>query len=150
MLTLPVARVSCSVPPLPEKTWNSARLPSGDQAVSCGANRQFGQLASWYLVPAGLIRYSATGPVPPSGGADVYCARTQPAPTRSHGTLARALPPTGRALPPTGRAAATPAVVPAASRTALTTAVTITDRDARHTLMLFMTHPGPARLRHIC
>src|SRR6516165_12402024 len=67
VLTCPVARVSTSVPPLPEKTWNSARWPSGDQAISCGANRQSGHLASWYLVPDGLIRYSSAGPGPGDG-----------------------------------------------------------------------------------
>src|SRR5580693_2971362 len=89
VLARPVARVSSSTPPLPEKTWNSARLPSGDQATSCGANRQFGQLVSWYLVPAGLIRSSAAGPDPPSGAAETYSASTHPVPTRCHGTLAR-------------------------------------------------------------
>ena len=46
VLTWPVARVSSSAPPRPEKTWNSARFPSGDQATSCGAVRQSGQRAS--------------------------------------------------------------------------------------------------------
>ena len=52
----PVARVSCSARPWPEKTWNSARLPSGDQATRLGAVRLSGQWASWYLAPVGLIR----------------------------------------------------------------------------------------------
>ncbi len=56
LLTRPLASVSCSAPPRPVTTWNRARRPSGDQATSCGADRQLGQLASWYLVPAGLIR----------------------------------------------------------------------------------------------
>ena len=58
VLTWPVARVSTSVRSWPEKAWKSARWPSGDQASSCGADREFGQRASWYLVPPGLIRYS--------------------------------------------------------------------------------------------
>ena len=128
VLTCPVARVSTWVPPLPEKTWNSARWPSGDQAISCGANRQSGHLASWYLVPDGLIRYSSAGPVRPTGAADVYWARTQPVPTRFHGTLTRA-------VPAAGRAAATPAVAAAVSRTALSAVVTIAVREVRRRLM---------------
>ena len=87
VLACPVARVSSSAPPLPEKTWNSARLPSGDQASSTGANRESGQRASWYLVPEGLMRSRVTGPeAPPSGRAVVSWARIQPGPTWSHGT----------------------------------------------------------------
>ena len=56
LLTRPVARVSCSAPLGPANTWNSARRPSGDQATNCGADREFRQRASWYLVPPGLIR----------------------------------------------------------------------------------------------
>src|SRR6266566_1294410 len=56
VLIRPVARVSCPAPPLPEKTWNSARLPSGDQATSSGADRKSGHRASRYLAPPGLIR----------------------------------------------------------------------------------------------
>src|SRR6185437_15931151 len=85
----PVARVSCSARPWPEKTWNSARLPSGDQATRSGAVRLSGQWASWYLAPIGLIRYSVTGPgLPPSGTAATYWVSTQPGPTWLHGTPA--------------------------------------------------------------
>jgi hypothetical protein len=56
VLIRPEARVSCSAPPLPEKTWNSARLPSGDQATSPGAVRLSGHRPSWYRAPPGLIR----------------------------------------------------------------------------------------------
>src|SRR5579863_4828861 len=135
VLSCPVGRVSCSIPPLPEASWNSARLPSGDQAIRAGAVRSSGQLASSYLVPPGLMRYSISGPdmAPGPGGAVVYCARTHPAPTWLHGTLARAVPP----------AAAAPAVVPAASRTALRRAVMV--REVRHALMPSWTPPGRAR-----
>src|SRR6185437_10953631 len=51
VLFRPVARVSCSVRSLPAKTWNSARLPSGDQATSPGAVRLSGHRASWYRAP---------------------------------------------------------------------------------------------------
>src|SRR6201989_1230945 len=56
VLFRPVARVSCSVRSLPAKTWNSARLPSGDQATSPGAVRLSGHRASLYRAPPGLIR----------------------------------------------------------------------------------------------
>src|SRR4051794_7225692 len=46
VVAFPVARVSCSRPPLPEMIWNRARLPSGDQASSSGAVRWSGQAAS--------------------------------------------------------------------------------------------------------
>ena len=134
VLIRPVARVSCSTPPLPEKTWNSARLPSGDQATSSGANRKSGHRASWYRAPPGLIRYSLAGPVlPPSGAAEVYWARTQPGPTWLHGT------PAGWAAP-AGWATAAPAAVPvvsraAASTPALSTAVAIAVRGVRRSLM---------------
>src|SRR5580704_5875346 len=108
----PVARVSCSAPPLPEKTWNRARLPSGDQATSSGADRKSRHRASWYLAPPGLIRYSVTGPVlPPSGAAVVYWASTHPGPTWLHGTPAGWARVTGSAV----------AAVPVVSRAAVST-----------------------------
>src|SRR5579862_5642655 len=83
------------------------------------------------------MRYSISGPdvAPGPGGAVVSCARTHPAPTWLHGTLARAVPP----------AAAAPAVVPATSKTALRRAVMV--REVRHALMPSWTPPGRARLR---
>src|SRR3974377_1104859 len=116
VLTWPVARGSTSVRSWPEKAWKGARWPSGDQASSCGADREFGQRASWYLVPPGLIRYSVSGPDPPPGAQGVYWGRTQPVPTLCHGTLARAVL---AASSVSGWAGATPAVVAAVSRTAL-------------------------------
>src|SRR5215469_7845817 len=128
----PVARVSCSTPPWPEKTWNSARLPSGDQASSWGANRKSGHRASWYRVPAGLIRYSVTGPVlPPSGAAVVYWARTHPAPTRFHGTPAGWAARAGWPV-----LAGWAAAVPVVNSAALSTAVAIAARGVRRRVML--------------
>jgi hypothetical protein len=131
VLTRPVARVSCSTPPLPEKTWNRARLPSGDQATSSGAVRKSGHRASWYLAPPGLTRYSVAGPVlPPSGAAVVYWASTQPGPTWLHGT------PAGWALVTGSAVAAVPVVSRAAVSTpALSTAVAIAVRGVRRSLM---------------
>src|SRR5579859_6287800 len=124
----PVARVSTSVPPLPEKTRNSACLPSGDQAISTGAVRASGQRASWYLVPEGLIRSRVSGPDgPPSGRAVVYWARTQPGPTWCQGTAARA----DWAAAAVPAAAVPAAAVPAVSRAAVRNAV----RGARRRCM---------------
>src|ERR1700722_6098368 len=135
VLSCPVASVSTSTPPLPENTWNSARFPSGDQASSTGANRESGQRASWYLVPEGLIRARVSGPErPPSGWAVVSWTRTQPGPTRSHGTLGRAAGAAwaawaAEAARAAGGAAATPAM--AVNRTAVRIAV----RGARRRCM---------------
>src|SRR5271156_4214776 len=128
VLACPVARVSSSTPPLPEKTWNRARFPSGDQASRTGANRESGQRASWYLVPEGLMRSRVTGPeASPPGWAVVSWARIQPGPTRSQGTPARV----AEAAAAGWAAAATLAVVPAVSRIAVRIAV----RDARRRCM---------------
>src|ERR1700683_2225451 len=138
VLTWPVASVSSSKL-RPEEAWNSTRWPSGDQATSCGAVRKFGQRASWYLVPPGLIRYSSSGPdPPPPGRAEVYAARIHPGPTRFHGTLARAVrvvAARAAVVAAAGCAAATPAVRPVASRAVLSTAATSRGMDARRSLM---------------
>src|ERR1700722_17142656 len=110
VLSCPGARVSTSTPPLPENPWNS----------------ESGQRASWYVVPAGLIRSRVSGPErPPSGWAVVSWTRTQPGPTRSHGTLGRA----AGAARAAGGGAATPAM--AVNRTAVRIAV----RGARRRCM---------------
>ena len=77
VIVLPVARVSCSVRGSALLVTNSARLPSGDQASSCGAVSLSGQLASRYRAPCGLNRYSAAGPA--SGTSPC----TRPAPSQA-------------------------------------------------------------------